>query len=106
MKPAKTGQGGHVADEKGSTLGWKIYAMVAGALATMVTRKVLEFGWRKVAGREPPKDESYPHAGLAEATAWAGLSAAAAAFARVAAVRKAADAWRHASGSPPPAPRS
>ena len=102
MKPSANGQGGQVADEKGSTLGWKIYAMAAGALATMVTRKVLEFGWRKVAGREPPKDENYPHAGLAEATTWAGLSAAAAAFARVAAVRKAADAWKHASGSPPP----
>ncbi|MHB2022982.1 MAG: DUF4235 domain-containing protein [Mycobacteriales bacterium] len=89
-------------DTKDAKLGWKLLAAAVSMLTALLTRKVLEFAWRKLSGNAPPTEPAHPDAGLLAATTWAGLSAALAACARVAAVRRAAAAWERASGSPPP----
>jgi len=43
-----------------------VSSLVAGSLA----RKVITFGWKRVAGKEPPTDPHDPDVALKEALAW------------------------------------
>lgn len=89
-------------DTKDAKLGWKLLTAAVSMVVALITRKGLEFTWRKISGHQPPTEPAHPNAGLLEATTWAGLSAAVAACARVAALRRAAATWERVSGSPPP----
>lgn len=50
-------------------------AKIVGALASMAAgfaaRKVIEFGWKKITGKEPPTEPESPEVALAEALGWA-----------------------------------
>jgi hypothetical protein len=60
---------------------------LAGAAAAYVARKVIVFGWRKVTGAEPPEKDTEQETPLGQALAWAILTGAGVAAARVLATR-------------------
>lgn len=88
--------------DKPGKLGSKVLGAVAAAASTMVARKALTTGWRKVTGKEPPAEPANPDTRLAEAAGWAAASAGVVAVAQVMARRKVAATWRSASGELPP----
>lgn len=53
----------------------ELTARIAGGLAAMAAgfaaRKLIEFGWKKVTGKEPPSEPESPEVALAEALSWA-----------------------------------
>ena len=50
-------------------------ARVVGGLASLAAgfaaRKVIEFGWKKITGKEPPTEPESPEVALTEALGWA-----------------------------------
>ena len=60
---------------------------LAGAAAAYVARKVIVFGWRKITGNEPPDKDAEQQTPLGQAVAWAMLTGAGIAAARVLATR-------------------
>lgn len=64
----------------------------AGALAGFLVRKGLEGGWRALRGTEPPGKPVDREVGWADALAWAAVSAAGVAIARVVTKRLASGA--------------
>jgi hypothetical protein len=82
--------------------GYKVLASVGAALSAGIARKVVTAGWRRMTGKEPPKNPEHPDQRLGEAVGWAAASAGAIAAARVLAQRRVAQTWRKASGTLPP----
>ena len=81
---------------------WRVYGMAAGAAAMVVTRQVLDRGWRLATGNAPPKNPEHPDVTMAEALAWAVASGIAVGVARMLAARQAAHYWRRSTGRLPP----
>jgi hypothetical protein len=81
---------------------WKVYGMAAAAAAMVVTRQVLDRGWRLATGKTPPTNPEHPDVTLAEAMAWAIASGMAVGVARMLAARQAAHYWRRSTGQLPP----
>ena len=50
-------------------------ARIVGGLAAMAAgfaaRKLIEFGWKKVTGKEPPTEPESPEVAIVEAVSWA-----------------------------------
>lgn len=50
-------------------------ARVAGGLASLAAgfaaRKLIEFGWKKITGKEPPTEPESPEVAILEAVSWA-----------------------------------
>jgi hypothetical protein len=65
----------------------KVVDTLAGAAAGFVARKVIVFGWRKITGSDPPDKDSQQQAPLGQEVAWAMLTGAGIAAARVLATR-------------------
>ncbi len=65
----------------------KVVDALAGAAAAFVARKVIVFGWQKITGSDPPDKDTQPQAPLGQAVAWAMLTGAGIAAARVLATR-------------------
>jgi Protein of unknown function (DUF4235) len=61
---------------------------LVGFGATFAARKVIQFAWKKITGKEPPEPED-PQVGLGEALAWAVAMAVGVQVARMLAVRAA-----------------
>jgi Protein of unknown function (DUF4235) len=61
---------------------------LVGFGATFAARKVIQFAWKKITGKEPP-DADDPQVALAEALAWGVAMAVGVQVARVLAVRAA-----------------
>jgi hypothetical protein len=66
--------------------GSRIVTAVAGFAASFVARKLIQFAWKKITGREPPEPED-PQVALGEAVAWAVLAAVSVQLARMLATR-------------------
>jgi hypothetical protein len=53
----------------------ELTARIVGGLAAMAAgfaaRKAIEFGWKKVTGKEPPTEPESPEVALVEALSWA-----------------------------------
>lgn len=81
---------------------WMLVGAGAAMVATKLTERGLESGWRKVKDEDPPGDiwesrESWP-----KALAWAALSAATIAAAQLAARRGATAGLQRLTGKRPP----
>jgi hypothetical protein len=68
--------------------GNKAVTALVGFGAAFVTRKVIQFAWKKITGKEPPDSED-PQVALAEALAWSVAMAVGVQVARLLAVRAA-----------------
>ena len=82
-------------------LAWKAVGASSGALAGIATRKLLQAGWRRVKGGNPPTNPASPSTTWSEAIVWAVSSGVALAVTRLVAQRGAAEAWRKATGAYP-----
>lgn len=53
----------------------ELTARIVGGLASLAAgfaaRKLIEFGWKKITGKEPPTEPESPEVALAEALSWA-----------------------------------
>lgn len=85
-----------------TTIVWKTLALGSGLVASRLTRKVLENGWRKKTGDEPPRNPAAPGTQWKEAFAWAAASGTALAASKVLATGGAAKAWQKTTGKLPP----
>jgi hypothetical protein len=68
--------------------GNKAVTALVGFGATFAARKVIQFAWKKITGKEPP-DADDPQVSLAEALAWGVAVAVGVQVARLLAVRAA-----------------
>lgn len=52
-----------------------LQARIVGGLASMAAgfaaRKLIEFGWKKITGKEPPTEPESPEVAILEAVSWA-----------------------------------
>ena len=53
----------------------ELTARIVGGLASVAAgfaaRKLIEFGWKKITGKEPPSEPESPEVALTEALSWA-----------------------------------
>lgn len=70
-------------------------------MSAAATRKLLQAGWRRTRGGNPPTNPAARGTTWSEALVWAAASGVAMAVARVVAQRGAAEAWRAKTGSYP-----
>jgi hypothetical protein len=68
--------------------GSRVMVGVVGFAAAFVARKVIQFAWKKITGKEPPEPED-PQVALGEAVAWALLTSVTVQLARMLATRAA-----------------
>jgi len=74
--------------DKRASGGSRIFVGVVGFAAAFVARKVIQFAWKKVTGKEPPEPED-PQVALGEAVVWAVLMSVSVQLARMLATRAA-----------------
>ena len=82
---------------------WKVVGGLSGVAAGMATRRLLQTGWRRVRGGDPPTNPAAPGTAWSEALAWAAASGVAMAVTRLVAQRGAAGAWKATTGRYPEA---
>jgi NADPH:quinone reductase-like Zn-dependent oxidoreductase len=80
---------------------WQAAGAVTGLVSGLVTRKLLNSGWRRLKGSDPPTNPASPRTRWSEALMWAAASGVAIAVARLVAARGAAEAWRATTGHYP-----
>jgi hypothetical protein len=80
---------------------WKVVGGLSGVAAGAATRQVLQKGWRRVKGADPPANPAAPGTAWSEALGWAAASGVAMAVARLIAQRGAAGAWKARTGRYP-----
>jgi hypothetical protein len=90
-----------MADSGGSKL-WTLFSLGAALSAAAVARKALDTGWKAATGKHPPDNPADPDVQMAEAVAWAVVTGAFVALARMLAQRRAADYYRRSAGHLPP----
>jgi hypothetical protein len=66
--------------------GSRVLTGVVGFAAAFVARKLIQFAWKKITGREPPEPDD-PQVALGEAVAWALLTSVTVQLARMLATR-------------------
>ena len=81
---------------------YKVVGIGAGVLAAKVARSVLDKGWAKTKGGEPPRNPAVPGTSWSEALTWAVASGVAVAVARLVATKGVASTWVKATGQLPP----
>ncbi len=81
---------------------YKVLGLSAGLLSGKVARSVLDKGWAKTRGVEPPRNPAVPGVSWGEALTWAIASGVAVSVARLLADRTVARTWAKATGSLPP----
>ena len=80
---------------------WKVAGTLSGIAAGSVTRRLLQLGWRRTRGGDPPTNPASPSTRWSEALAWAVASGVAMAVTRMVSQRGAAGAWKAATGEYP-----
>lgn len=68
--------------------GSRILTAVVGFAAAFAARKLIQFAWKKITGKEPPEPED-PQVAFGEAVAWALLTSVSVQLARMVATRAA-----------------
>lgn len=81
---------------------WKLVGILSGLVAARTTRAVMDKGWTRAKGAEPPRNPAAPGTTWSEAVTWAVASGIALGLARLLATRGAATAWRKGTGHLPP----
>jgi len=87
-------------DAKGSKV-WSVFSLVAALGAASVARKALDTGWKAATGRKPPENPADPDVEIWEAVAWATVTGASVALARMFAQRRAANYYVKSTGHLP-----
>ncbi len=83
-----------MSDKRGDG-GTKVLGGVAAFAAAFVARKLINVGWKRVTGKEPPSDPQDPLVGTAEALGFAIVMGVVMGVARVLAIRAATGRlWR------------
>ncbi len=80
---------------------WKVVGSLSGIVAGTATRNLLQAGWRRARGGDPPTNPAAPGTKWSEALVWAVASGVAMAVTRLVSQRGAAGAWKAATGSYP-----
>ena len=83
-------------------IAYKVVGIGAGLVATKVARLVLDKGWAKTKGGEPPRNPAVPGTSWNEAITWAVASGVAVGVARLLATKGVASGWRKTTGHLPP----
>jgi hypothetical protein len=84
------------------TYGWKVVALASGALAGLVTQRVLGTAWKATRGGDSPPAPADRRSSWTDALTWAVASGVGAGVARLVALRTAARVWEAAIHEPPP----
>lgn len=85
---------------------WTVFSLVSALGAATVARKVMEKGWKASTGKNPPENPADPDVDVAEAVAWALVTGALIALARMFAQRRAARYYTKSTGHRPPGLRA
>lgn len=85
-----------------SGVAYKVIGIGSGLVATKVARTILDKGWEKTRGGEPPRNPAVPGTTWSEAVAWAVASGVAVAVAKLLATKGVASYWEKSTGSLPP----
>ncbi|HEV2377157.1 MAG TPA: DUF4235 domain-containing protein [Streptosporangiaceae bacterium] len=85
--------------DKGESSGTKLVGTVAAFAAAYGARKLIEFTWKQVTGREPPSDPEDLQVGVGEALSWAIVTGVGIAAARLLAKRATAKRMQRHGGS-------
>lgn len=83
-------------------VGWKVVGLATGLVAAKTARSVMEAGYRRTRGGEPPRNPASRETDWAEAVTWAVASGIALGLAKLLAARGTASVWEKATGSLPP----
>ncbi len=87
------------------TLVWRVLGAGSAVVAASLAERGVRGVWRAVTGEHPPEAPEDPDTRWGEAVAWALISGAAVALARLAATRRAASYYRASTGELPKALR-
>jgi hypothetical protein len=81
---------------------WTVFSLGAALGAAAVARKALDKSWRVATGKQPPENPADPDVDIWEAVAWATVTGAFVALARMYAQRRAASYYTRSTGHLPP----
>ena len=81
---------------------YKVIGIGSGLVAAKLARSVLDKGWEKAKGGEPPRNPAVPGTTWIEAVTWAVASGIALSIARMLATKGVATTWKRATGHLPP----
>lgn len=81
---------------------WKVVGVVAALGAARVADRLLDKGWAKFKGGEPPRNSADPQTNWSEALLWAVASGAVIGLAKMFGARGAAQLWVRRYGQLPP----
>ena len=93
---------GMASSSKDSSKIWSIFSLVTALAAAAVARKTLDTSWKAATGKNPPANPADPDVEIGEAVAWALVTGAAVALARMLAQRRAAGYYVKSTGHLPP----
>lgn len=81
---------------------WSAFSLVAALGAAAVARKTVDKSWQVATGKKPPENPADPDIDIWEAVAWATVTGAFVALARMYAQRRAASYYQRSTGHLPP----
>ncbi len=83
-------------------LDWTLFSSASVILASMLTRKLIRSGYKKLKGKEPPNDPSSGHVTWREAIIWGIASGALTGLARITAKKGSAKGYKKVFKKKPP----
>jgi hypothetical protein len=81
---------------------WSVFSLVSALGAAAFARKAIDTTWKAATGKKPPENPADPDIKIGEAVAWAALTGALVALARMFAQRRAAGYYAKSTGHLPP----
>ena len=81
---------------------WTVFSLVSALGAAAFARKAIDTTWKAATGKHPPENPADPDVQIGEAVAWAALTGALVALARMVAQRRAAGYYAKSTGKLPP----
>ncbi len=81
---------------------WSVFSLVAALGAAALARKTIDKSWKLATGKKPPENPADPDIDIWEAAAWATVTGAFVALARMMAQRRAASYYTKSTGHLPP----
>jgi plastocyanin len=81
---------------------WSILSLASALGAAAFARKALDTTWKAATGKNPPENPADPDVQVGEAVAWAAVTGAVIALARMFAQRRAAGYYAKSTGHLPP----
>ena len=81
---------------------WSVFSLVSALGAAALARKALDKSWQIGTGKRPPDNPADPDVEVWEAVAWAAITGAFVALARMFAQRRAAGYYIKSTGHHPP----